>query len=116
MGETVNFKKNLEERLAFLREQNESIRLKQAGIELKSPDLVDMACSESEMELSLQLHAKNEKAMQEVVRTLDSLDSLSYGICELCGEEIDARRLRALPDAKYCINCQRLLETGAMSA
>ncbi len=33
-----------------------------------------------------------------------------YGVCQLCGEEIPARRLRAVPQATHCIDCQRKLE------
>lgn len=30
-----------------------------------------------------------------------------YGECEGCGEDISLARLQALPDATYCIRCQR---------
>jgi DnaK suppressor protein len=30
-----------------------------------------------------------------------------YGVCEGCGDNISLARLQALPDATYCIRCQR---------
>jgi DnaK suppressor protein len=33
-----------------------------------------------------------------------------YGVCEGCGENISLQRLQALPDATYCIVCQRATE------
>lgn len=33
-------------------------------------------------------------------------------ICELCGEAIPAARLRAVPDARTCVACQRKVESG----
>ena len=33
------------------------------------------------------------------------------GTCNDCGDRISAARLRALPDAKRCVSCQRALES-----
>ncbi|MFO7817980.1 MAG: TraR/DksA family transcriptional regulator [Desulfovibrionales bacterium] len=116
MSEAGQFREQLEKRLQFLRDQNEGIRLKQASIALYSPDVADMANNEAETELDLKLYARNDVAITELCRTLDSLDSLSYGICELCGEDIDPRRLKIVPDTKFCVSCQRVMESSVMSA
>ncbi|MEI6125360.1 MAG: TraR/DksA family transcriptional regulator, partial [Pseudomonadota bacterium] len=41
---------------------------------------------------------------------LEKLEDGSYGICEECGEEINKKRLKVLPFAKYCVNCQSDIE------
>ena len=41
---------------------------------------------------------------------LDKLHRGEYGICDRCGQHINPERLRARPDAIYCIECQRELE------
>jgi DnaK suppressor protein len=38
----------------------------------------------------------------------------SYGECELCGKEINERRLEAVPWARHCIACQEKLERGEL--
>ncbi len=34
----------------------------------------------------------------------------TYGICEECGEEISEERLKIVPFALYCVNCQKRRE------
>jgi DnaK suppressor protein len=38
-------------------------------------------------------------------RALGKLADGSYGLCDACGAEIPAGRLRALPDAVHCLRC-----------
>lgn len=42
---------------------------------------------------------------------LRKLRDHSYGVCDRCGKKISARRLRAVPEANYCIECAQKLET-----
>lgn len=46
----------------------------------------------------------------QVNAALARLDAGKYGICENCGEEINARRLEALPYATLCVDCQARME------
>ena len=41
---------------------------------------------------------------------LQKMDDGGFGSCERCGEPIAEKRLEALPFARYCIDCQRLVE------
>jgi RNA polymerase-binding transcription factor DksA len=43
------------------------------------------------------------ESLEEVERALGKLEDGSYGKCEVCGEEIAAARLEAMPAARYCI-------------
>jgi DnaK suppressor protein len=45
-----------------------------------------------------------------VVSALQKIDDGSFGNCERCGEEIGDKRLEALPFARHCIECQRVIE------
>lgn len=44
-----------------------------------------------------------------VNEALDRLDCGEYGICLSCDKPIPAKRLRALPWARYCVSCQEAL-------
>jgi DnaK suppressor protein len=46
-----------------------------------------------------------ERALARTERAVAKLDDGSYGICDVCGDPIPAGRLRALPDAVWCIRC-----------
>jgi DnaK suppressor protein len=43
------------------------------------------------------------ETLEEVERALTKLDDGTYGKCEVCGEDIAAARLEAMPAARYCI-------------
>ena len=41
-----------------------------------------------------------------VAEALERIETNTYGVCLECEEPISAKRLAALPWAKYCISCQ----------
>jgi DnaK suppressor protein len=48
--------------------------------------------------------------MKKIDRAIRKIEEGSYGVCEKCGIEIDHERLRILPVAVYCRDCQEALE------
>jgi DnaK suppressor protein len=50
------------------------------------------------------------RRLQDVEAALDRLQSGTYGSCSDCGAEIPAARLRALPYAERCRECQDLAD------
>jgi len=43
---------------------------------------------------------------------LSKLKIGKYGICEKCGNRIDRARLEALPQARYCVDCEKKIGEG----
>ena len=41
-----------------------------------------------------------------VARAIEQIAAGSYGFCEDCSRRIDAERLRVLPEATRCVDCQ----------
>ncbi len=65
---------------------------------------------EQSKEVSLQ---RNEAVLLEQVdHALQKFEQGTYGICEACGAPIDRARLKALPYALYCLDCQARIERG----
>src|SRR5689334_24672463 len=54
--------------------------------------------------------------LDRIVAAMDRLDDGSYGTCAVCGEEIAAKRLLAIPEATTCVRCQESLEVARDSA
>ncbi|MBP9721769.1 MAG: TraR/DksA C4-type zinc finger protein [Gammaproteobacteria bacterium] len=48
--------------------------------------------------------------LNEIKIALDRLEAGTYGICGECGEEIPLPRLKVVPMAKYCTDCQEYLD------
>ena len=54
--------------------------------------------------------------LRNVEDALDRLEEGTYGYCEDCGRAIKLERLKVLPFAKYCVQCQEQREkTGQES-
>ena len=65
-----------------------------------------------------QLHVEqNEESLVMAVRAaLTRIEAGNFGRCENCGREITLERLRAVPYAGYCIECQAQKERKEMAA
>jgi RNA polymerase-binding transcription factor DksA len=63
----------------------------------------DPSIYEWEMCLALKQRAENKARSLEVA--LRKAEEGDYGICEVCGTQIDPARLAILPHTKRCINC-----------
>lgn len=48
--------------------------------------------------------------LEQVLAAQYRLQDGSYGRCQRCDEEINLRRLNAMPAASYCTACQSILE------
>lgn len=62
------------------------------------------------MDLNLHQLDQQSREMQAIEAALGRLENGTYGICGECGGEIGVERLRAVPTATRCIECQARLE------
>ncbi len=56
--------------------------------------------------VSLRLNRLDYLQLRMIEESLDRLDSGDFGVCLGCEEPIPAKRLKALPWARYCVSCQ----------
>lgn len=57
-------------------------------------------------DISLRQLSTHKNNLQKIDEALRKIDEGTYGICEDCGEPISEQRLRILPFAIYCTDCQ----------
>lgn len=50
-----------------------------------------------------------QKKLTEVNITLGKMQKGKYGFCERCGKPIPIARLKILPEARYCVDCEQKL-------
>ena len=70
----------------------------------------DRADTERTQEVSILLSLRDKEKMLAIEEALEKVREGTYGVCEECGDEIGAGRLKAMPLAKLCIPCQSRLE------
>jgi DnaK suppressor protein len=60
---------------------------------------------------------QNEEALVFAVRSaLTRIDAGTFGKCQSCGREISLERLKAVPYAAYCVECQKKQDRGETAA
>jgi DnaK suppressor protein len=69
-------------------------------------DEMDSASTTAEVETHAGLIARAEEKLKFIDEALVRLDAGKYGRCLACGELIPLERLRAVPFAAYCVDCQ----------
>ena len=73
-------------------------------------DLGDQANTAYTREFFFELGNGDRRLLRDVASALQRLDDGNFGTCERCSEPIAEKRLEALPFARHCIECQRVVE------
>jgi DnaK suppressor protein len=56
--------------------------------------------------ISLRLNSLDYAQLRLIQEALDRIEAGDYRVCVACEEPIPAKRLQALPWARYCVGCQ----------
>ncbi len=70
------------------------------------PDPTDRASLESDRNFELRIRDRERKLISKIQKTLEKIDNGTFGVCEVCGELIDFKRLEARPVTSHCIDCK----------
>jgi DnaK suppressor protein len=82
-----------------------SVSKEEIAIE-RNAEMLDDIQRTSDREIALASLSRNWKTAAQVREALARIEDGSYGVCLNCEEEINDRRLKAIPWAKLCIRCQ----------
>lgn len=73
-------------------------------------DAAETSEADIQDEIELALIQMKSETLQKIEEALARLDEQTYGYCFECGDEISERRLRALPFAVRCKDCEEARE------
>ena len=77
-----------------------------------APDLGDRALSSISRDLKYQLTAGERDIVRRIDAALDRMEAGEYGVCVHCSKKVQMGRLKAVPWARHCIECQELQDSG----
>jgi DnaK suppressor protein len=109
------FKKRLEERQQDMRKAVS--RTEQDGRAADSEtaqDIADKAANSYNKEFLFHQSNNERQLLNMVEGALDRIRTGTFGQCISCGEEINTKRLEAVPWTRFCINCQEKMERGQL--
>jgi DnaK suppressor protein len=77
-------------------------------------DIADKASNSYTKEFLFSLSNNERDLLQLVDEALVRIDDRRFGVCVVCEDEMDRKRLEAVPWAKRCISCQEKQEQGLL--
>ena len=80
----------------------------------QAQDIADRAASSYTKEFLFSQSNNERQLLQMVEGALARIREGSFGECVHCGNEINAKRLEAVPWTRHCIECQEKLEQGLL--
>lgn len=78
-------------------------------------DIVDRANSSYSREFLFSLTGGESEQLRLIDEAVARIDEGTYGICQNCDQAIGEPRLKAVPWARYCVDCQEKVEQGFFS-
>lgn len=106
----------LEKRQELLQLYRHDVQVGQESTDEGTEDLVDRANNSYNRELMFSLSDAERSLMFMIDEALGRLEDGSFGTCGHCGDPVGARRLKAIPWARYCVGCQEREEQGLLEA
>lgn len=88
---------------------------REAGEEM-AQDIADRATTSYNKEFLFTQSNNDRQLLQMVEGALVRITEGVYGECVSCGNEINSKRLEAVPWTRHCIACQEKLEKGELEA
>ena len=77
-------------------------------------DIADKATSSYAKEFLFSLSNSERDMLQLVDEALNRIGDRRFGVCVVCEDEMDKKRLEAVPWARHCISCQEKQEQGLL--
>ena len=71
------------------------------------PDPTDRASYETDTNFLLRVKDRERKLISKISEAIKRIDDGTYGVCELCGEEISEKRLEVRPVTTCCSECKK---------
>jgi len=109
------FKKKLEARQVELRRiVTRTEHDGRTADEEAAQDIADKAANSYTKDFLFHQSDDTRRILQLVSEALERIKDGSYGLCVGCQEEVQIKRLEAVPWARHCIECQEKQEQGLL--
>jgi DnaK suppressor protein len=109
------FRKRLEDRQQVLRKAVDRTREDgRVADQEAAQDIADRAASSYTKEFLFSQSNNDRQLLRLVESALQRIREGTFGECVSCGNEINPKRLEAVPWTRFCIECQEKMEKGQL--
>jgi DnaK suppressor protein len=106
----------LEDRRRDIHEKLRSLRESMPADTTEVTDPEEQSVNDFVQDVDLALMQMKSETLKKIDQALLRLEEGTYGVCQECEKEIAPARLRALPFAALCRDCQEATENDARAA
>ena len=105
----------IKEKLIAERELIEKLKGNDLSVDAsETPDPVDLAVRNYSKNVMLAVSENESRQLLLINEALERIADDEYGVCQNCEQDINPKRLNAVPWARFCLSCQELLEQGLL--
>ncbi len=90
--------------------QNRTSCMEETGALALGKDEADAGSDAYDRDFALTLLSQGHDALQEIDEALERIANGAYGVCEMSGKQIPHARLKAIPFARFTVECQAQIE------
>jgi RNA polymerase-binding transcription factor len=109
------FKERLvQKKLEILEAYNKNKSYGKQADEEGAQDIADKAANSYTKEFLFSLSNSERDMLRLVDEAIGRIGDRSFGVCASCEDDMDRKRLEAIPWAKHCIACQEKQEQGLL--
>ncbi len=106
-----------------LEARREEIQRSLRGIQMESrsltrdcpQDSAEQSATDYSKEFLIEYSNAQRRRLQVVEGALRRMEDGTFGLCAACEEEINPKRLQAVPWTQLCVSCQEKLERGELA-
>jgi DnaK suppressor protein len=109
-NKTEHFKRLIEVRIAETERTMAISEQEMRTVSARQADTADQAAAEYERQALAHKAAVARQTVQNLRQALERIVRGTFGECAECGNDIELKRLEAIPWARYCLKCQELRE------
>jgi DnaK suppressor protein len=111
-------RKSIERFKKLLEARHRELRAGMAQVDSDNPtaqhdygkDEGDRANTSLAREIHVGQKSRGQASLSAVHAAIERINAGTFGQCLNCGQDINLKRLEALPWARYCITCQELID------
>ena len=100
------FHKILKQQLEELTQKSDAAIARLLDSTVTSADPLDRTSLELERNFAFRMLDRENKLIIKIKKALEKIEDQTFGICEVCSEEIDLERLKLRPVTELCIDCK----------
>ena len=93
--------------------KNEMTSMQELLQPIKKDCTLDMPAHQGlqqEQDINIKRYEESKRRLEQLQKTLLTIDTEEYGVCKECEENINIQRLKIIPESQYCVSCMNELK------